>query len=96
MLTRLILGFRHLCERKCMPDFKDTLNPLCHCSIEAKTTTHYFLCCHFYNSNGSTLMNNLENILTSFSTVSDNNPISLPLYDDNNFDKEWKNINVNY
>ena len=32
-------------------------------------------------------MNDLENLITSFSTVSDN-PISLPLYGDDKLDKE--------
>ena len=48
------LRFRHV--------FKDTLNPLCFCSIESETTAHYFLRCHFYNSNQNILMNDLENI----------------------------------
>ena len=39
MLTRLRLGFSHLREQKFRNRFKDTLNPLCSCSIEAETTT---------------------------------------------------------
>ena len=42
------------CEHKFRQGFKDTLNPLCSCSIEAETTAHYFLCCHFYNPNRAT------------------------------------------
>ena len=38
MLTRLRLGFSHLREEKFRNGFKDTLNPLCSCSIEAETT----------------------------------------------------------
>ena len=49
-LTRLRLGFSHLREHKFRHGFKDTLNPLCSCSIEAEITTHYFLRCHLYNS----------------------------------------------
>ena len=33
MLTRLRLGFSHLREQKFRNGFKDTLNPLCSCSI---------------------------------------------------------------
>ena len=51
MLTRLRLGFSHLREHKFRHVFKDQLNPLCYYSIEAETTTHYFLRCHFCNSN---------------------------------------------
>ena len=51
MLTRLRLGFTHLRKHKFRHGFKDQLNPLCYYSIEAETTTHYFLRCHFCNSN---------------------------------------------
>ena len=86
MLTRLRLGFSHLGERKFRNDFRNTLNPLCSCSIEAETTMHYFRFCHFYNSNRTTLINDLENIPTAFSTVSDNSLISLYLHGDGKFD----------
>ena len=66
--------------------FKGATNPLCCFSIEAETTAHYFLRCHFYNSNRATIMNDLENVSISFSTVSDNNLVSLHLYGDNKFD----------
>ena len=56
MLARLRLGFSHLHKHKFRHDFKDTLNPLCPCSIKAETTTHYFLRCQFYNSNQAALM----------------------------------------
>ena len=91
MLTRLKLGFSHMNEHKFRHSFKDTLNPLCcSCGIEAESTTPYFLCCDFYNSNQDTLMNNLESIPFSFSTVSDKNLISLHLHDNHKFD-ETKN-----
>ena len=66
MLTRLKLGFSHLREHKFRHGFKDTLSQLCSCSIKAETTTRDFLCCHFYNSNRATLMNDSENIPISF------------------------------
>ena len=92
MFTRLRLSFSHLHEHKFRHGFKDTLNPLCSCSIEAKTTTHYFLRCHFHGSIWATLMNDLEIILIPFSTVCDNNLISLLLYAYDKFDdtKNWK------
>ena len=78
MLTRLKLAFSDLHEHKFRHSFKDTLNPPCPCCIEVEnTTSHYFLCYHFYNVNRATLMNELENILISLSTASDSNLISL-------------------
>ena len=79
MLTRLRLSFSHLCEHKFRHGFKDTLNQVCSYSTEAETTTHYFLHCHSYNSNQATLS-------ISCFIVSDNNLISLLLYDNEKFD----------
>ena len=59
MLTGLRWGISQLCEHKFRHDFKYTVNPLCSCSIEAETTTHYVMRCHFYSSNWTTLMNKL-------------------------------------
>ena len=85
MLTRLTQGFSHLREHKFRHGFKNALNSLCSCNIEAETTTRYFLHCHFCNSNQANLMNDLENTAISFSIVSDNNLISLLLYGDDKF-----------
>ena len=93
MLTRLRLGFSHLRGHKFRHGFKDKLNPLCSCSIEAETTIHFFLRCHFYNSNRANLKNDLENISISLSMVSDSNLISLLLYGDGKFD-DTKNRKV--
>ena len=60
MLTILRLHFSHLCEHKFRYGFKHTLKPPCSCSIEAKTTTQYFLRFHLYNSNQATLVNDLS------------------------------------
>ena len=48
LITRLRLGFSHLREHKFKHNFQDTLNPLCSYSIEVESTSHYFLCCHFF------------------------------------------------
>ena len=67
MLTRLRLGFSHLRKHKFRHGFKDTLNTLCFCNIETETTANHFLCRHFYDLNGTTLTNDLENIpISSF------------------------------
>ena len=66
LLTRLRLGFSHFRQYKFRHGFRDILNPLCPCSIEAKTTAHYFLRCHFYNANRPALMNELNETDSSF------------------------------
>ena len=93
LLTRLRLGFSHIREHKFRHDFRDILNPLCRCSIEAETTAHYFLRCHFYNTNRSALMNELNEIDSSFSTLNENKFIDLILYGSDKFDDK-KNHNI--
>ena len=39
MLARLRLGFSYLCEHELTNGFKENLNSLCSCSIEAGTKT---------------------------------------------------------
>ena len=62
--------------------------------MEAETTA-LIMCCHFYNSNQTTLTIDRENIPISFSMVSDNNLISLVLFARDKFDdtknekKKW-------
>ena len=53
--------------------------------MEAETTA-LIMCCHFYNSNQTTLTIDRENIPISFSMVSDNNLISLVLFARDKFD----------
>ena len=93
LLTRLCLGFNHLHEHKFRHGFRDILNPLCPCSIEAETTAHYFLRFHFYNANRSTLTNELNEIDSSFSTLNENKFIDLILYGSDKFDDK-KNHNI--
>ena len=78
LLTRLRLGFSHLREDKFRHGSRDILNPLCPCSIEAETTADYFLLCNFYNANSSALMNDLNEVDSSFSN--ENNFIDLIFY----------------
>ena len=90
LLTRLRLGFSHFHEHKFRHGFRDILNPLCPCSIEGETTAHYFLRCHFYNANRSTLMNELNEIESSFSALNENKFIDLILYGSDKFDDKKK------
>ena len=93
LLTRLRLGFSHLRDHKFRHGFRDIVNPLCPCSIETDTTAHYFLRCHFYNANRSALMNKLNEIDSSFSTLNENKFIDLILYGSDKFDDK-KNRNI--
>ena len=71
LITRVRLGFSHLREHKFKHNFQETLNPLCSCSIEAESTCHYFLRCHFFDVLWATLMNDLSNIDSDLPTLRD-------------------------
>ena len=90
LLTRLRLGFGHLREHKFRHGFRDILNPLCPCSI---VNRNHFLHCHFYNANRSALMDELNEIDSSFSTLNENKFIDLILYGSDKFDDK-KNHNI--
>ena len=56
-----------------LDNFQDCLNPLCSCSLQIKTTNHYFLHCHYYNNickNFSVTVKEITNkCLSDFSDV---------------------------
>ena len=80
LITRLRLGFSHLRKHKFKQNFRDTLNPLCSCSIEVQSTSHYFLRCHFFDALWATLMNTLRNIDSNHPTLKDENLTNILLY----------------
>ena len=57
--TRLRLGLSHLHEHRFNHNFENRINPLCICSLERKTTSHFFLNCHYYHPIRLTLFNKL-------------------------------------
>ena len=62
LLTRLCLGLSHLREHKSNHNFQDTINPLCSCSLESESTTHFFLRCQNFTDLRKCLMNELIKI----------------------------------
>ena len=45
LLTRLRIGFIHLKEHKFKHNFQDSVDPLCSCGNDIKSTVHFFLHC---------------------------------------------------
>ena len=58
-LTRLKLGFSHLCYHKFKHGFLDTVDPLCSCSTAIKNTVHYCLHCHSFSTARNTFLNEI-------------------------------------
>ena len=92
LITRLRLGFSHLREHKLKHNFQDTLNPLCSCSTEVESTSHYFLRCHFFEALRATIMNELGNINSDLTTLRDENLTNILLYGNQIYDDKTNQI----
>ena len=82
LLVRLRLGFSHLREHKFRQNFHDTLNPLCPCSLEPETTSHYLLHCHNFSSSRLALMNDLNLIEPTNSQLNETALANILVYGD--------------
>ena len=58
-LTRLRLGFSHLCYNKFKDGFIDTVDPLCSCSSAIENTVHYFFHCPNFSTAQDTFLNEI-------------------------------------
>ena len=71
-------------------NFSDTLNPICSCTLEFETTSHFLLHCHNYNNIRITLMSDLHMIDPSITFLNDTNLVHLLLFGNSKY-----NINTN-
>ena len=85
LVNRLHLGFSHLREPKFRYNFADTLNPLCSCSLETEDTEHYFQRCQNNLLLRTTLINDLNNIITAIASLNSNDLLRVILYSDESF-----------
>ena len=92
LIIRLLLDFSHLREHKLKHNFQDTLNPLCSCSIEVQSTSHYFLRCHFYDTLRAALMNDLRNIDSDLPALRDENLKNILLYGNQSYGDKTNKI----
>ena len=79
-LTRLRLNFSHLNEHKFNHNFNDTINPLCSCSLDPESTTHYLLHCLLFSTQRKILLDSLHNIDETISNLTEINLVTLLLY----------------
>ena len=82
LLVRLRLGYSHLREHTFRHNFHDTVNPLCFCSLDHETTSHYLLCCRNFSSARLALMNDLNLINPTISQLNETALANIPLYGD--------------
>ena len=85
LLTRLRLGLSHLNQHKFNHNFQDCLNPLCSCSLEIESVSHFFLHCHYYSNIHSTLLNELQSIDINLLNQEDDIVVEVLLYGSTKF-----------
>ena len=78
-LTRLRLGLSHLNEHRFRHNFQDCSNPLCSCSLEVKSTAHFFLHCHHFNQLRQTLLDTVKKISNGISIPTDDGLVKILL-----------------
>ena len=88
LLTRLRVGLRHLNENKFHNNFQSCINPLCSCSLEIESTTHFLLHCHHFSNICSTLLNSINKVLGSISNLDDYTLVKILLFGDQNYIQE--------
>ena len=85
LLTRLRLGLSHLNQHKFNHNFQNCLNPLCSCSLEVESVSHFFLHCHYYSNIHSTLLNELQSIDINLLNQEDDIVVEVLLYGSTKF-----------
>ena len=55
-MAQLLLGPSHLREHKFNHKFQNYINPLCSCSIDIESTSHFFLHCPLFDDKRITLL----------------------------------------
>ena len=71
LFTRLRVGLRHLNENRFNHNFESCLNPLCTCSLEVESKTHFSLHCHHFNAIRIILNSSLKGIDKDLLKLSD-------------------------
>ena len=90
-LTRFRLGLSHLNERKFKHNLQDCVNPLCSCSLEIESFSHFFLHCHHFTNIRATLQDDLQSVNRNIPSFSDNELVDLLLYVSPNFNLNRNN-----
>ena len=86
LLTRLRLGLSYLSEHKFNHNFQDTINPLCPCSLESESTTHFIMRCQNFTDFRKCLMNKPIKIDSCILTLDKTSLTKLLLYIDDRYD----------
>ena len=94
LLTRLRLNLSHLNDHKFRHNFRDTLNPLCTCSLEPETLIHFLLHCPHHSTPRKTLLDSIYAVDRSISNLSDANTVNTLLYGNSNKYNNEENTSI--
>ena len=86
LLTRLRFGLSHLNQHKFNHNFQGCLNPLCTCSLEVESVSHFFLHSHYYSNIRLTFLNELQSIDINLLNQEDDIVVEVFLYESTKFD----------
>ena len=86
LLTRLRLGFSHLRYHKFRHNFQGCINPLCACSLEIETKTHFLFHCLLFESARQSFLINIKKIDENILKKRDKLITKTLLYSDDKFD----------
>ena len=90
-LTRLRLGLSHFNEHKFKHNFQDCINPLCSCSLEIESLSHFPLHCHHFTNIRATLLDDLLSVDRNIPSCLDNELVDLLLYGSPHFNLNQNN-----
>ena len=100
LLTRLRLGLSLLNEHRFNHNFQNYIYPLCTCSLEVESTTHFSLHCHHDQNMRAKRLNSLEVIDTNLLKVCEEQLSKVFLYSfsqlDQNENGNVLNSSINY
>ena len=86
LLSRFRLSLSHSNERKFNQNFQDYINPLCKCSFETESLSHFFLQLYYFTNIGSALFSELQSVHSNIAKLSDNEIVGLLLYGSPKYD----------
>ena len=95
LLTRLRLGLSYLCEHKFKHGFQDSLNPICTCGNDIKTSAHFLLPCPHYSNERSNFLNTIKNINRNIFDKNDLQITETLLYGDSSLDDKRNSLILN-
>ena len=85
LLTRLRLNFSHLNEHKFRHGFKDTVDLMCKCGLETKTTIHFLLRWRLYSTIRTELLGNIYTVASSLTNYPDEKLLNILLHGSESF-----------